>query len=97
MNAISAVCLSRSEDSRHQLQPSSSGIYSSRSSTCLSLVSASIPPSVLPPGFGNVNYNEFFLAGILAHGQFCHRLHTSWSFFSLTATTASSTRCSPIP
>jgi len=34
-----------------------------------------------PTGLGNVNYNEFFLAGILAMASFAIASNTSWSFF----------------
>src|SRR5260370_7184800 len=34
-----------------------------------------------PAGLGNVNYNEFFLAGILAMASFAIASNTSWSFF----------------
>jgi ABC-2 type transport system permease protein len=34
-----------------------------------------------PSGLGNVNYNEFFLAGILAMASFAIASNTSWSFF----------------
>src|SRR5258708_24817645 len=34
-----------------------------------------------PAGLGSVNYNEFFLAGILAMASFAIASNTSWSFF----------------
>ncbi len=34
-----------------------------------------------PAGIGNVSYNEFFLAGILAMASFAIASNTSWSFF----------------
>jgi len=34
-----------------------------------------------PTGLGNVNYNEFFLGGILAMASFAIASNTSWSFF----------------
>src|SRR5437773_2578026 len=34
-----------------------------------------------PTGIGNVSYNEFFLAGILAMASFAIASNTSWSFF----------------
>src|SRR6266700_4148063 len=34
-----------------------------------------------PAGLGHVNYNEFFLAGILAMASFAIASNTSWSFF----------------
>src|SRR5205823_980178 len=34
-----------------------------------------------PTGIGNVSYNEFFLAGVLAMASFAIASNTSWSFF----------------
>src|SRR5947207_10431084 len=34
-----------------------------------------------PTGIGNVSYNEFFLAGVLAMASFGIAANTSWSFF----------------
>src|SRR5256886_9215769 len=34
-----------------------------------------------PTGIGNVGYNEFFLAGVLAMASFAIASNTSWSFF----------------
>jgi len=62
---LAAVVYRESEDSRHQLT-FIFWIYSSRSLYMLCLWCRHQYRHRAPTGLGNVNYNEFFLAGILA-------------------------------
>ena len=61
--------------------PSSSGTCSTRSAICWCSASASTRRWASPPALPGVDYNAFFLAGVLGMASFGIASNTSWSFF----------------
>ena len=60
---------------------SSSGICSIRSAICWCSAWASTPRWASPPAQPGLDYNAFFLAGVLSMASFGIAANTSWSFF----------------